>query len=126
MATIPIFIASAFAAPCATVDAIDSDDTGGGTYDSIITGAPSQVTGIAFIAISPTIECELLIFHDDGSNVKLIDVVRIYQSNPAEFRWKFTWYPEGGPMLLAASDEIQASMTRGSAVLHARAIGGNL
>lgn len=126
MATTPLFVGSAFATPCVSFTTVSTDRTGAGTYATLIVGAPSLLTGIRFRAITQTIDTKLLIFHDDGTNVKLIDELGIYVANPAQAAWVGLWTPPNGEMLLASADEIMAAIYSGSMTIHSHALGGNL
>lgn len=130
MATTPLFVATPFATPCVSFNTVSTDRTGGGTYATILTGASggSLVSGIAFRGITQTIQTMLLLFHDDGSNVKLIGEILVGNVVPSSRQggWSDTWTPPGGSMLIANGDELQVAAYSGSATYVAHALGGNL
>jgi len=128
MASTPVFVGSAFAIPTTLIDAISTDRTGAGTYDTVHVGIPSVVQAIRFQAITQTIETTLMLFLDDGTNVGMIDEIRIRPSTPTNVEpgWTYLWVPPVAKLLLAVGDEIQAAMRGGSASLQAWTIGGNV
>lgn len=128
MSSTPIFVGSAFATPCTVIDAISTDRTGAGTYDTVHVGIPSVVRAVKFQATTLTIDTMLLIFLYDGSTNRLIDEVRVRSQAPTNVDpgFSYLWVPPIAPLYLAAADELRAAMFSGSATLHSWTIGGNI
>ena len=125
MATTPVFIASGLTVPSVAVTAISTDRTGAGSYTTVLTGAPSIVEAIRFQAITLTIDTTMLVFLDDGANVKLIDEFRIRAATPTNVDpgFAYLWQPPRR-IYLPSGDEIQCAMYSGSATIIAHVQGG--
>lgn len=131
MAGSPLFIASDFATPVAVIDNIDTDVTGGGTYDTIIApGARAIVTGVLFVAVTNTIDTLLYLYVYNGTNNRRLgkpipirqSVAKVIGDEP----WSALWTPPSYPFILESTWELRAAMLSGSATLHAWALGGLL
>ena len=129
--TTPIFIKSALTTPV-SFSTTNTDLTGAsGSFTTVVTAGSdgAKVDGISFMATGLVINTYIYIWHNTGGTRRLVGWVKVdaQDSGPNNEHppWSGLWInPDKGP--LASGDKFDVAAYSGSAVYHARALGGSL